>query len=64
MEMVLTVTMESYSIEVTNDLQRNSFNYMSIPVYTVLCPDQSVCNIKYSKIFTSCYWKYKCNEHL
>jgi len=48
MEMVLTVTMvRDYNIEVTKVLQRNSFNYMSIPVYTVLCPDQSVCNVKY-----------------
>jgi len=48
MEEVLTVTMErDYCMEVSEVLQRNSFNYMSIPVYTVLCPDQSVCNIKY-----------------
>jgi len=48
MEMVLTVTMgRDYSTEVSKVLQRNSFNYMSIPVYTVVCPDQSVCNIKY-----------------
>jgi len=47
MEEVLTVTMERYySMEVSEVLQRNAFNYMSIPVYTVLCPDQSVCNIK------------------
>jgi hypothetical protein len=48
MEKVLTVTMErDNSIEVSEVLQRNSFNYMSISVYTVLCPDQSFCNIKY-----------------
>jgi len=47
-EEVLTVTVErDYSVEVGKVLQRNSFNFMSIPVYTVLCPDQSVCNIKY-----------------
>lgn len=48
MEEVLTVTMEIYySMEVSKVLQRSSFNYMSIPVYTVLCRDQSVFNIKY-----------------